>query len=130
MSSRRLADTLLSIFAVEEVVAVWRGMSGFAFDGMCLQLPAVLAHLPADIKMVMDFLHLPLSGMPGMLSIAEAPFTFWGTKGFGFLHYCVESSAFCWNEIDPCVCVCVFLCPSGFLLLVVIRVLLLVSCFW
>lgn len=38
---KSLADALLSIFAGEEVFAVWRGMSGFAFDGMCLQLPAV-----------------------------------------------------------------------------------------
>lgn len=92
--------------------------------------PCCVAHLLSDIKMVMDFLQLPLSGMPGMLSIAEAPFTFWGTKGFDFYNTCLESSAFCCNEIDPCVCVRVFLCPSAFLLLVVIRVLLLVSCFW
>lgn len=106
-------------------------VSGFASDGMRLQLPAVLARLLSDIKMVMDFLELPLPGMPGMLSIAEAPFTFWGTKGFSFLHCCLGSSAFCSNEIDPCVCVRVFLRPSGFFffLLVVIRVLLLVSCF-
>lgn len=56
VSSKRLADTLLSIFAGEEVIAVWRGMSGFASDGMHLQLPAVVAHLLSDIKMVMDFL--------------------------------------------------------------------------
>lgn len=62
MSSKRLADTLLSIFAGEEVVAVWGGMSGLAPDGVRLQLPAVLAHLLSDSKMVMDFLELPLLG--------------------------------------------------------------------
>lgn len=94
VSSKHLADTLLSIFAGEEVIAVWRGMSGFASDGVRLLLPAVLAPLLTDDEMVMDFLEPPLSGMPGMLSIPEAPFTFWGTKGFSFLHYLFRKFSF------------------------------------
>lgn len=63
MASKCLANTLLSIFAGEEVVTAWRGVSGSESDGMRLQLPAVVGNL----YLVIDFLELQLSGGPGKL---------------------------------------------------------------